>query len=360
MLKQNLIRLALGAALALLPTASFAATTAVQEFRGGSAVYMNYPNGKDELLVNNFVADETGIAWDIYQSATPQVVGSWVLDRSYTASDFPEEDATLAFDLYTTRATLFNGDWYFVSRSMGFNGTGDMRAVEVWRIQERGDKPERVFSSYNEEGYNYYYGMHTPLVTFGDYLVFIDSAGVMSATADGDTWVSSDPIAEVTEVGYRNDMVSSGTSVYMSVGGTVYESTDLDTWTALGDLCTDESVDSCEVTALQVRPYGGVFALAYSRVGETSDYAAWIYKQGEWTLSDSYLSTPVAVETFGKKTYVQHTRGNYYHNAVTRLFPNGSIKNVARKSAGSAMGLFTKHLGLVNERNSEFVTLVKY
>ncbi len=343
--------LALTAGLLMLPAISQASP--IQQFDGSESVYMDYANGKDELLVNNFNTDLT-LSFDIYQSATPDSADSWTLDRSYTSEDFSEINTDNFYSLNTSAAVRYNGDWYFsvVSQSAG-EYTTLPETIEVWRITNRGAKPEQVLSIASESSA---YFAHSPVFIWHDQLVFIDTYGLVYTSTDGTTWSEGTTVSAL-QTGYGYDVVSNGDTIYLAVNESVYRSTDLINWTSIGDLCSAVE-ETCFVSQLALRPNKGIFAVTSV---DYLSYPLWVYKKGTWSNQTTFTNYVNDLKTFGSQTSALLSRGNAgYQYSISTVAPDGSAESLVKKHDASPMGLLSAKLLITNPKNASYVNLVGY
>lgn len=329
-----------------LPAMSLAST----QLPGAGSVYLNDPNGADELIVNNF-NDDLNLNFDIYQSDTPNDVNSWTLDRSYTSSDYSNIDSDHYYSYGTQPAVRFNGDYYFTVnvQSAGEYSTLPV-SIQIWRVTKRGGKPAKVLEV---AGVSSSYLAHQSVLVLNDQLVYMGPDGVIYTSDDGEIWTEGTALE-----GNVSDAVSNGNKIYVSLDDVIYSSTDLITWTNLENPCGNG--DTCYVTQLTLRPNKGIIALT-ATYGETTSYLLWAYKHGSWSVGSSLNHGLSALQTFGDHVYAIRSRGNNgYHYSVAEVMPDGTYEDLSERLAGSGMGLFTKKLLLINPKNASYVVLRKY
>ena len=358
----NMHRYALASAvLTLFMFAGFPGTShaaAIQNVDGGGIVYLDYAKGKDEIiLVNGFNHDET-IQWDMYASANPTEVSGWELERSYLANDFVEKNDDYFYNFIDGRAVRFNGAQYFV---VSVQSAGDFFTLpveyEIWRVTKRGGKPQLVL---RVDDPSYYSGHHMPLVVLNNTLAFLSVDGSVFSSTNGTDWSTVGNAHDAVGALYHGDFVSDGTTAWLSVGGQIYSSVDAITWTLVNDVCSSET-DSCEVYDLQIRPAGGIFALATISADTGSNYKLWTYNAHAWNNRSSFTHLPRIMQTIGDHTYLFLYKGPYEDkHAIKEVNPNGTLKKVTTTHKGSPMIILADRLAAINLTDAAYLTLIRF
>lgn len=357
MKKQLLIGLLVAVSLVTLPSVSLAAR--VQNVDGGSIVSMDYPSGKDMIVVDNF-SQEFPIRWDIYLSDNPTEKNSWDLTRRYKAPNVSAIHSDYYYNMLNGPAVAYKDAWYFVVIEQELVGiTLVPRETHIWRVKKRGGKPQLV-GQFDQEGY--FYSDHMPLITLDGKLVFVNPIGEVYRSTNGQDWTLTNTIEEVTEHFHGNDMVSNGKKVFLSIDGKVYRSGNAREWTLLGDLCADENSNSCSVKNIQVRPKKGVFAVVNLYHEESiGTHKLWTYKKHRWQHTETFARDVIGLETFGKATYtMQYEDVNGYTHSIKKILPSGRVVNVRGVRTGTPMAMLAHHFAAINLRDADFLTLIRY
>lgn len=355
-MKKQMIAPLFGAVLfALAPVVTHASV--IQHLDGGAAaVYLDYKHGADELVVSNIYTDEN-FQLDLYASETPKQEDSWVLERSYKGHDVDPVAEDEGYGLWGGKAVRFNGAQYFAINVQAAGEDVSLPAeTQVWRVTKRGGKPQLVLR-HTDTGY--YPGQHMPLIKLNGELVFLGDDDTIYRSSNGKTWTLTDTISEAIDNGYHADLISDGSTAWLSVNGGVYTSTDATTWTSIGDICEEEA--SCEVDSIQLRPASGIFAIASNYAEDTPVYKLWTYTSSGWKTPVTLASYVSAFQNVGDRTYMMIARGTSgYKHIIKKVTKKGVVKKVTQVRKGSPVALLADGLYAVNRKDAAYITLVDF